>query len=254
PVNSGYHLSGLDIGNLQRHSLTPINRNFPKNQVHSGFLFRFRSREDNLKILSECCQTLTRLVVMRIATSKQVTLSKICGALLLAFLIAAPNWAAAQKGSSGQGGGGQGGGNQQGSPGNNQGNQGGAPPAGITGGSSPIEATLFSYAALNADARRIAHEIQGHVGGPYIVTTANDISVILQWRTVIAQAEGLQRRLDRAETALDDLPDDQILPHCNINPGAPAQAAQVGAAFVSSVADVQALVQTLASMTAVNQT
>src|SRR5208283_2764401 len=41
---------------------------------------------------------------------------------------------------------------------------------------------------------------------------------------------------------------------CNINPGAPAQAAQVGAAFVSSVADVQALVQTLASMTAVNQT
>ena len=181
--------------------------------------------------------------------------SRLVSCLLLAVILAVPSLAGAQKGGGGgqqtgnQQGGNQQGGNQQGS---NQ-NQNGSP-QGITGGSSPIEATLFSYSALDADASRIAHEIDTHVHQPYVVTTANDISVILQWRTVIAQAEGLQKRLDRAQDALVDLANDKLLTSCNINPTVQANSAQVGAGYTPSGADLQAVAQTIASITAVNQT
>ena len=102
--------------------------------------------------------------------------------------------------------------NQQGNQqGNNQGNQQNnqqnnqnqnQSPSGITGGSSPIEATMFAYAALDADADNIATAINASKSGPFIVTTSTDIPVILQWRTVLAQADSLDTRLDYARSVL----------------------------------------------------
>lgn len=89
---------------------------------------------------------------------------------ILAAVIITSTWTAsvAQKKGGGQSSGtGNGQGNQGGGQGN-QGNQSGqsnsgnqpSQPAGITGGSSPIESTMFSYMALAADAEKIARAIQ----------------------------------------------------------------------------------------------
>jgi hypothetical protein len=83
----------------------------------------------------------------------------------------------------------------------NQNNQSAPSAPGITGGTSPIESVLFSYAALAADARAIAGGISTKVpaGSTVVLTVSSDVSAFLQWRSVITGAT--QRRLGRFELA-----------------------------------------------------
>jgi len=180
-------------------------------------------------------------------------------ALLTTVLVAAPKLAASEKtgsgsqsGSSGKSGssdGGQSGSKQSASK--QDGSSGSqdktATPGGITGGSSPIESTMFAYQALAADAHAIAGEIRGHVSGPYVLTTADDIAIILQWRTVLEQAQQLQTRLDDATQKLSDTLTGPIPNQCLAKQGG-------GLPGVISPSDIRDLLQTIASVTAVNET
>jgi hypothetical protein len=67
---------------------------------------------------------------------------------------------------------------------------------GVTGGNAPIEATAFSYLALDQDADKIAAVVKGNVSsGKVVVTTQTDVSTVLQWRAVMSQAKSLNNRL-----------------------------------------------------------
>ena len=162
-----------------------------------------------------------------------------------------------QKGSNSQTGGPQPAQQSQGP----QGNPTSAAPAGITGGSSPIESTLFSYAALAADANAISGGIAQRVGAgsTLILTTSNDVSAFVQWRTVIGQGELLLGRIRDAQYELQNVGANAAIAAACVPVGAPpppaaGQLPKVGSPFFASPSDVQAAIQTIASMTAVNET
>lgn len=177
--------------------------------------------------------------------------------LVLAIsMLVADNSCSAQKGGGGQTGGSQ----QSSSP---QSNQASSTPAGITGGSSPIESTLFSYAALNADAGAISAGVSGKVGdgATIVITTPTDVSAFIQWRAVIGQGETLLSRLRDAQFELNGVGAPAVAPIAALCvPPAPAPAVvpgqlpKVGSPFISGPSDVQTAIQTIASITAINQT
>jgi hypothetical protein len=134
-------------------------------------------------------------------------------------------------------------------------------PAGITGGSSPIESTLFSYAALDADAAAISAGIQTKVGkgSTIVLTTSNDVSAFVQWRTIIGQGEILLDRVRDAQFELNGVDTPALIAAaCNTGPAPtappPGQLPKVGSPFISGPSDVQTAIQTIASISAVNET
>lgn len=124
-----------------------------------------------------------------------------------------------------------------------------APPAGITNGTPPIESTILAYKILVADAARIDASLSTKTTGKIVVVgTSTDIAAIVQLRIVLSQANILEQRLTTLTTALN-----AIVKPIYVSPvikGNPA----LGAGFIASPADVATLIQTLGSITAVNQT
>lgn len=169
--------------------------------------------------------------------------------MLFAVLFLTEDELLAQKSSNGQTGG----------PQPAQQSQAGGAPAGITGGSSPIESTLFSYAALAADATAISGGISQKVGAgsTLILTTSNDVSAFVQWRTVIGQGESLLGRIRDAQYDLQNVGTDALIAALCVPggpPPPPGTLPKVGAPFFAGPSDVQTAIQTIASMTAVNET
>jgi hypothetical protein len=125
----------------------------------------------------------------------------------------------------------------------------GSPPAGITNGTPPIESTILAYKILVADAAKIAESLGTNTAGKIVVIgTSNDIAAIIQLRIVLSQAGILEQRLRNLTTELNKI----ALPnyaHAVIK-GNP----RLGAGFIASPAEVATLIQTLGSITAVNQT
>jgi len=118
--------------------------------------------------------------------------------------------------------------------------------SGITGGSMAIESTIFAYRALTADADKISEAIKPKVQDQTVViATPADFTSLVQWRTVMYQAGLLHKRAQSATKSLEDIP----IPPLLRNP--PTKEPPRG--FVTSPADVQALIQTLASVFAVTQ-
>jgi hypothetical protein len=172
--------------------------------------------------------------------------------LLLFFVCCVPLFAQSKGSGGGQGGpssqnGSQQGGSQQGGP---QGNNASANGMGITGGGPSIESILFSYKALSADARAIAQEISDITNDQdlLVIVTPSDTSAFIQWRAVLQQIHLLQAR-----TQARPRPADVTLPvYANV-PQPAERTRGSGEAYVASSQDVQTLVQTLATMFAVNE-
>jgi hypothetical protein len=124
-----------------------------------------------------------------------------------------------------------------------------AAPAGITNGTLPIESTILAYKILVADAARIDQSLSAKTAGTIVVVgTSADIAAIVQLRIVVSQANILEQRLISLTAAMNAI----VKPNY-ANPvikGNPA----LGAGFIASPADVATLIQTLGSITAVNQT
>jgi hypothetical protein len=124
-----------------------------------------------------------------------------------------------------------------------------AAPAGITNGTLPIESTILAYKILVADAARIDQSLSTKTAGTIVVVgTSADIAAIVQLRIVVSQANILEQRLISLTAAMNAI----VKPNY-ANPvikGNPA----LGAGFIASPADVATLIQTLGSITAVNQT
>jgi hypothetical protein len=124
-----------------------------------------------------------------------------------------------------------------------------AAPAGITNGSLPIESTILAYKILVAEAAKIDESLSTKTAGKIVVVgTSADIAAIVQLRIVLSQANILEQRLRTLTAVLSAIPQ-------------PAYANRVtkgrvglGAGFIASPADVATLIQTLGSITAVNET
>jgi hypothetical protein len=160
----------------------------------------------------------------------------------------------AQGGSGGQNKGGNNGpspqSNNQGSQQPSQNNQGPSTP-GITGGGGgtmAIESVLFAYKALAEDAEKIAGSVRNNVTGKIVViATPADFANLVQWRATMYQAKLLD---DRAVSAIHSLTAINIpVSFDNVQKNVP----KLGGPFIASPADVQALIQTLASIFAVNE-
>jgi hypothetical protein len=124
-----------------------------------------------------------------------------------------------------------------------------APPAGITNGTPPIEATILAYKILVADAARIDQSLNSKTAGTIVVVgTSSDIAAIIQLRIILGQESVLERRLNTLTAALNAI--DKPNYARQVIKGNPA----LGAGFIASPADVATLIQTLGSITAVNQT
>jgi hypothetical protein len=150
-------------------------------------------------------------------------------------------------------------------------------PSGITSGNAPIEATAFAYVALDADAGQIVATTKNKAAGKVVVTTPTDLSNLLQWRAVMAQAGYLQKRLNTitttvATTGVGSLkPSDLVNSGCvapavsglnpNATPGAKPVGPTVGAAATTSSsssgpvwpAELQAVSQALGSVAGLSQ-
>jgi hypothetical protein len=119
--------------------------------------------------------------------------------------------------------------------------------AGITNGTMPIESTLLVYKALAGDAEKIAAAVAGsgqnHV---VIVATPSDLASIVQWRTTMYQARLLDQRVKAATAAIPTEPPDSLksVPQ--------TKTAAVGG-ILSSVSDINTLIQTVASVFAVKE-
>ena len=88
----------------------------------------------------------------------------------------------AQSGGSGSPSGGQGGGGAQ-APSS-------SPAGGLSGGTAPIETTLFAYRALQSDAEAIAAKVvNSGTGERIVIGTQADVAAFLQWRTVLGQSD-----------------------------------------------------------------
>lgn len=119
---------------------------------------------------------------------------------------------------------------------------------GDSAGSMAIESTIFAYAALAADADKLAQAISPKVSGQVVViATPADFTSLVQWRIVMAQADLLH---GRARSTLKSLTDIPIPPEFA---GVTKKGAAFGAGPVPSAADIQTLVQTAASISAVNE-
>ena len=136
------------------------------------------------------------------------------------------------------------------------GDQSDAPPAGVTGGQSPIEATMFAYRALARGADAIAQIIATHFAGTkcpdkcetIAVVNSTDLGGIIAWRSVIAQARLIELRADR----LLSLEESSMLCPALVHPAPP----RAPAPFIATPGDVQTLAQTLQSffgIAAINQ-
>jgi hypothetical protein len=137
------------------------------------------------------------------------------------------------------------------------GNNGSPPPTGITGGNIAIESTILSYRALSKDATAIADAIGNSVGAnnsannSIVIATPTDFSGLLQWRVMIAQARQLHTNMLTATGQLEKV----TIP--DFFPLVPETSSTVGGLSLASVgtgiSTAQALIQTLASLFAVNQ-
>jgi hypothetical protein len=139
--------------------------------------------------------------------------------------------------------------NQQASPPNNSSQA--APASGVTNGTLPIEETILAYKVLSANANTMASAINNRVSNQVVVVgTPGDIAAIIQLRIVIGQAAILQQRLEQLTARLGDL-----LPQLPVysKPAAGPPTAS-GGPFIAGPADVATLIQTLGSITAVNET
>lgn len=71
------------------------------------------------------------------------------------------------------------------------------PSGGISGGTAPIETTLFAYRALQSDAEQIAAKIvDARTGERIVLGSQSDVSSFLQWRTILGQTDLLKSQLD----------------------------------------------------------
>jgi len=167
--------------------------------------------------------------------------------LLLLFILFGAQPCVAQK----KGGGG--GDNSAPSPGGDQTPQqpSGTSPAtissGITNGTMPIESTLLVYKALAGDAEKIAAAVAGpgqnHV---VVVATPPDLASMVQWRTTMYQARLLDQRVRAATAAIPtEAPE-------SLKPVPQTKTAAVGG-IISSVSDINTLIQTVASVFAVKE-
>jgi len=178
---------------------------------------------------------------------------------LVVLLVPALAQGSAGMGGGNNGGNSSGGGNGPNSPSNNQGsqqpagnNQGASAP-GITGGGSgsmAIESVLFAYKALGEDARNISDAVSGRVNGKIVVVaTPADFASFLQWRTTMYQAALLDKRANSAIAAMrSGIPSS----FGNVPKNAQTLGGPTGP-FLGSPSDVQTLIQTLASIFAVNE-
>jgi hypothetical protein len=117
---------------------------------------------------------------------------------------------------------------------------------GITSGGPPIEAILFAYRALAADATAITEAISEKVKEQVVlIGNPTDFAGIVLWRTVMGQAALLHRREDTCHKQVQQVPS---LPRYS-----ESVPQLFGAPFVANPTDVQTLIQTLASMFAVNE-
>lgn len=124
-----------------------------------------------------------------------------------------------------------------------------AAPAGITNGSLPIESTILAYKILTADAAKIDQSLSAKTAGKIVVVgTSADIAAIVQLRIVLSQASVLEQRLQTLTAALRG-----IAKPVYANPVMKGNV-KLGAGFIASPADVATLIQTLGSITAVNET
>jgi hypothetical protein len=180
--------------------------------------------------------------------------SKIVFSLLLGFLFM-PALLVAQSGKGGKGGASQdssagassSGKNQ--SPGQSGDNNQGGSSQGITGGSMAIESTIFAYKSLTADADGIVQTIMPRVRDQIVmIASPSDFSGLVQWRIVVTQADLLHTR---AESAIKSIETIKIPPEFSNVPKAVPKLG--GGPFIAGPADVATLIQTLASMFAVNQ-
>jgi uncharacterized repeat protein (TIGR01451 family) len=72
-----------------------------------------------------------------------------------------------------------------------------------SGGTAPIETTLFAYRALASDAQAVAKHIAAiHGQNRVIIGTASDVAAFTQWRAVMAQAALLDGRAQQISTKL----------------------------------------------------
>jgi hypothetical protein len=123
------------------------------------------------------------------------------------------------------------------------------PPAGITNGTLSIEATILAYRVLAADAVNISAALTSKTTGrSVIIGSSADIAAFLQLRIVLGEASILKVRLASQTQALDAI----SIPSYSKSPA--TQGSTVGAGFIASPADVATLIQTLGSITAVNET
>jgi len=178
---------------------------------------------------------------------------------ILGFQLIVPMALAWGQSGGGNKGGNSGGGNGgQNSTGNVQGPQqpsgsnqgpGGSGITGGGGGSMAIESVLFSYRGLAKDAENISRAVKDRIKNrSVVVATPADFASLIQWRTTMFQADLLDDRLTAATKALTDVSKPDFFKTV------PKSVPTVGAGpFISGPSDVQALVQTLASIFAVNE-
>ena len=136
---------------------------------------------------------------------------------------------------------GTGGSSQQSSPKSDTSGSPASPGSGITNGTLPMEATILAYKVLSAYATKMADAINNKVTNQVVIIgTSNDIAAIIQLRIVLGQADILKRRLA-------DLTRELTAEQRHYQP-------KFGAApFIAGPSDVATLIQTLGSITAVNQ-
>jgi uncharacterized repeat protein (TIGR01451 family) len=80
------------------------------------------------------------------------------------------------------------------------------PSGGISGGTAPIETTLFAYRALQSDAEEIAAKIiDARIGDRIVIGAQSDVSAFLQWRTEMGQADLMTSELDAMHYQLESL-------------------------------------------------
>ena len=187
---------------------------------------------------------------MKRITIKNLTIAPvfILSLLLLPLMSTAQSNKAGSDGGNSQGANSNSSSNKSQNAGQSGGNQGGSS-AGITGGSMAIESTIFAYRSLTADADGMVQVILPKVKDQIvIIATSADFTNLVQWRIVMAQGNLLH---ERAQAAIGSLTSIQI--PTEFAP-VPKNVPKLGAGpFIASPTDVQTLIQTLASMFAVNE-
>lgn len=125
-----------------------------------------------------------------------------------------------------------------------------AAPAGITNGTLPIEATILAYKELSADAAQIAVSVNKKTSTStvLVIGTSSDLAAIVQLRSTLAQAALIQSRLEGLAAALAAV---SPIPTYSVVPFQPQ--ASVGTPFIGGPADIATLIQTIGSITAVNE-